>query len=593
MRAAALGCLLAAALSGAIRIASEPDPLVALRARADAVSARGWADLRSSTRAILPPRGARLASLEVEPGHDGFVLYFGFDPALAQTFQGEIAIEVTRRGARAAAPLYSRSFQIGADPGEALGWHELSIDLSDHPGLKGIELAKSSRGTFVGPVPGLEPTDLVYWSGPHYWSRREPGDVNVILISLDTLRADHMGVYGYTRRPTTPNLDAWARDAVVFEQAIAQAPWTTPSHYAILSSTYPSHNGSDLPYQERERVVPDRVPFLSHLLRDAGYHTAAFTGQGSMSARNGFHRGFSIFEEHGFTADSDVEAVCASALGWLERHGDHRFFLFLHTYEPHQPFSSTHFVDAEKIPSSDRRAEQIARYDGDIRRTDAVIGRLLGRLREMGLEDQTWIVLTSDHGEDLGGRFLNDAEPYIEHGHSLFDELLHVPLLVKPPRGQRVARRIAWQVRSVDIAPTVLDLLGLEAPPHFAGVSLRKAIEAGDPLQLEAFSEATTRGAALRSLRTERVKFIRRVGPGQIASPPFLPDPPEDQLYDLERDPGERRNLAAGSPREVARYRARLEALAPGPPVPAGSETDAAELDPQLRESLAALGYLD
>ncbi len=312
-----------------------------------------------------------------------------------------------------------------------------------------------------------------------------PPGRRVILISLDTLRTDHLSVYGYERR-TSPNLEALAAtDAVVFERAYAQAPWTLPSHMSILTSLYPyAHRVS----QEDKRLAPEVVT-LTEALHDAGLATLALTDGAYMSKGYGFEDGFDEYLDDTFAADSGkggLERTFPKVQQWLAAERDSSFFLFLHTYDTHAPYAarepwfSTFLPDR---PSSSEEKAQIeylaslgessyyelerfegmdkfvAAYDGMILWVDHVLGQLFARLRQLGIYDDTMIVITSDHGEN----FLDEGV-YAGHGVFLHDAEIRVPLIVKFPGNRFGGQRSQAIVESVDIMPTVLAALRVTVP---------------------------------------------------------------------------------------------------------------------------------
>ncbi len=202
--------------------------------------------------------------------------------------------------------------------------------------------------------------------------------------------------------------------------------------------------------------------------------------------------------------------IMEKTIRWLRRSGDRSFFLFLHSVEPHAPSRGTYFVEREGIRPDDELAYRTARYDGNIRRGDALVGAVLGELERLGLPESTLVVFTSDHGEDLLQRYPGDPAP--DHGHTLYDDVLLVPLVFHAPGRIPAGRRIDEQVRAIDILPTMLDYLGLDpdALGTFQGRSLRRMIEGTDRTPRLAYSEATTWGAERESLRTGRRKFLPR-----------------------------------------------------------------------------------
>lgn len=413
---------------------------------------------------------------------------------------------------------------------------------------------------------------------------------NVILITLDTLRADHLGLYGY-ERDTSPHLDALAKESVVFDHAVAQASWTRPSHRSLFTSRLPSRVGA--------------APRLPSLFKDAGYETAAFTGGVNMSAKFGFGDGFTTYEEslRGWTQSFPrVEA-------WLRSRTSAPFFLFVQTYDIHLPYSppapdrDRYFPEYDgkitgaktsellkkmrrRAPyrdfrgdielSDDDRKKIVALYDGGIRFADRWLGELVSLLKELGLWDDSMLVVLSDHGEEFWdhGKVL--------HGFTLYEEMLHVPLLIRLPGGEHAGARIAPTVRLLDVAPTIAEVCGLAPPDTFQGTSLLPLIRGGDAPHPPAVAESN----GLRSWEEGGWKLVWNTRhPNERR--------PEMALYDLRNDPEERRNLVDAHPDRARALRAKLEAAFAGLPVEPEGDPEIEKVDPKLRKQLEALGYVD
>lgn len=454
-------------------------------------------------------------------------------------------------------------------------------------------LAALALAACSGPEPPAEP--------PH----------GLVLVVVDTLRADGLSAYG-NPRPTSPAIDSLAEGGAVFERALSHAPWTYPGFVGLLSGSYPS-----------PRVLAaDRslARSLVEPLRDAGIATAAFTEGAYVSRRFGMDRGFDHFvEEEGpvhlqrpdeHAGQGSAERTFGAAIDWLRASGDRRFFVMIHTYEVHIPYRHRDY--AESLPPGSlgptyehptalevRRGTRPvgatelayvrALYDGGVRSVDRQVERLLAALRETGLADRTVIALTSDHGEDLGDR---DPRFLGWHGHRLFDEVLHVPLILHDPRFRWPVRRVGAQVRLVDVMPTLLELARVPAPPDLDGRSLV-------PLLLG--RERGDREALLDYVKLPDWEKLRPHETGLsegrmklISGPPSGGRGRAFELYDLEEDPGERRNLAEARYAERERLLQRLRALRGG--VQREGESPVA-VDPgvpdELRERLRALGYAD
>ena len=287
---------------------------------------------------------------------------------------------------------------------------------------------------------------------------------DVVLVTLDTVRADRMGFLGSTRKGLTPALDALAREAVVFERAYAQAPMTTVSHASILTGTHPPFHR----VQDFGLALPPSAPYLPALLKLAGYRTAAFVGSMVLDPKGpiapGFDRGFDVYDA-GFRTRKDGadpyatkerrgSEVVARALAWLDRRPAGPVFLWVHLYDAHDPYDPP-------APFKERFAKDP--YDGEIASVDAAVGRLLAGLRERKLYDGALVVVASDHGESLGEHGEDT------HGVFLYEATIHVPLLLRLPGGRDAGRRVRARVSLVDVAPTVLAAAGGRRPPGRAG----------------------------------------------------------------------------------------------------------------------------
>jgi choline-sulfatase len=398
---------------------------------------------------------------------------------------------------------------------------------------------------------------------------------NVVLVTLDTTRADRMGFLGSTRG-LTPALDTLARESLVFTRAYAQAPITPVSHATILTGTFPPfHHVIDFGIP-----LPPSVPYLPDLLRQQGYRTAAFVGSLVLDPVSGtapgFDRGFERYDA-GFhrrlpgqsryeTVERRGDEVIARAVAWLGEASRDPFFLWVHLYDPHDPYD----------PPGDLKARfATAPYDGEIASVDRNAGRLAETLRAGGQLDRTVFIVTADHGESLG----DHGEE--THGLFLYDATLRVPLLVRLPGRQHAGGRIAARVRLADIAPTVLDALGLALPPAMQGQSLLSlvGIAKTDDRPVYAETEYPRRGfgwTPLASWRADRFLFVRA---------------PRRELYDEVTDAGELRNLASsrgrvadGMDAELTEFVRRTGGGADTPKPP--------RIDAAVAERLAALGYV-
>jgi len=438
----------------------------------------------------------------------------------------------------------------------------------------------------------------------------------VILISIDTLRPDRLGCYGHDQ-PTSPNLDLFRKEAVLFSTAITQAPSTLPSHATMLTSLLPEHHGA---FFSRRTPLPGDLPTLATVLGAAGYRTAAFTGGGQIAPEFGLDQGFEVYGVN--DGGPDFADAVRSGLEWLGRDPERPAFLFLHTYQVHHPYIPDPLLLAvfdagyagplpgeisKDLLLSINRGEQVinerdldhirAAYDAEIRSVDEAFGELLRGLETLGLADNTLLVFTSDHGEEFGEHGVVGW-----HSHTLFDELLRVPLLIRFPDGLESGRTVEAQVRLLDIAPTVAAVVGLEAPPSFEGVDLRRVID-GRSTPLPALSQLDLPvGERVISMRTLNWKLYPRAAmtgnPFSDSKPPFMTRVKNRYqrwrhpfvFFDLANDPGETTDVLAenfwnSTGHEKLITRLSAERAVP-PPVPTVTVDDA------TAERLEALGYI-
>jgi arylsulfatase A-like enzyme/Flp pilus assembly protein TadD len=402
--------------------------------------------------------------------------------------------------------------------------------------------------------------------GWRYAEASKPLTGPIVLISIDTLRADHLAAYGY-RRGATPQLDRLASEGILFERAYAHAPLTLPSHASMLTGRLPFEHGV------RDNAgfsLDGRHPTLGALLGSRGFDTAAAVSSYLLRETTGLARGFGAYDAtlSGPAPDSTVPmversgtATVAAAERWIDEQRSSRFFYFLHLVEPHRPYAP---------PEGSTAADP---YDAEVSAADGLVGRFLGALQRRGFYDQSLIIVTSDHGEGLG----DHGER--EHGLFLYDATIRVPLIVKLP-GVIEARRIAAPVQHIDLVPTILDLVRAPAPSGLRGRSLRALLEDRNEASLQPtpiYSEAAYGfyqfgWAPLVALTEGTLRYIQA---------------PRPELYDLETDPGEARNLAAERADTTARVAAALERLAGDARFEPPREVSRAD-----REALAALGHV-
>jgi arylsulfatase A-like enzyme len=473
------------------------------------------------------------------------------------------------------------------NPRAAHDWKDVVVELDDPPRKGTLSLAIRFTDKDGQDLP--QPSDLqLAVSDPVIHDRAAYGlKKGAILISIDTLRRDHVGAYGYAA-PTTPVLDGLARGGLLAEDAVSVSSWTLPSHLSMLTSVLPgAHGGTDM-----KRGFNRSVPSVAEILKARGIATHAVTSHLYVSPTYGVEAGF---DSMNFRQDRIAENVANHAMDLVDRFGDRPFFLFLHFYDPHwhyappadvlKLFETSYFGsltgnlnDFQKLrPSQVSRADLdhlLALYDGEIRYTDNQIGRLIAHLKERDVLRGALLLVTSDHGEE----FLEHGS--WEHQKTLYEEVIRIPLLMSGP--SVTARREARPVSLLDVAPTILDFLSIPPGPNMKGVSLLRPLT--ETREMYGETDHTLDGSRLSFLRGGATlwKAILR-------SDPLKRTERSSEWYDLAVDPGERTNRP---PAEA--LRASIEARARD--LALRSRSTAAsrpvELSAEQKEKLRALGYI-
>jgi arylsulfatase A-like enzyme/cytochrome c-type biogenesis protein CcmH/NrfG len=403
--------------------------------------------------------------------------------------------------------------------------------------------------------------------------------LNVVLITIDTLRADHLGCYGY-KQIKTPNIDGLAADGVRFESAFAVVPVTLPSHSSMLTGTYPMLSGM---HDFSGNKLSPLQPTLASVLKQAGYQTGAVIGAAVLDSRFGLNQGFDFYYDHFDFSRLDEanldemerpgNVVADVALDWLAKNSQKKFFLWMHLYDPHFPY---------RPPEPYSREYAAQPYDGEIAFADEQVGRLLRFLKEKGIYKNTIIVLCGDHGESLG----EHGEK--THGFFVYNATMHVPLVIRLPENRlpenAAARVVANPVSLVDLMPTVLDAVGVEIPSRVQGRSLLAELRnsRGDQTDRDRTLYGETflplihfNWSELRASENTKYHFI---------------DAPRPELYDLAKDPGEVHNLFTEKKAVAEEMRAKLAGMIRD--YSSGKEmAEKTGLDPALMERLKALGY--
>lgn len=450
---------------------------------------------------------------------------------------------------------------------------------------------------------------------------------SVVLVVVDTLRADHLGCYGYGG-PTSPELDRLAGEGIRFHQLVSAAPWTLPSVVSLMTSTWPSVHGAAI-WDDGPRTIDspvgirgidERIDTLANAFRRAGYDTRAWVTNPWLSAGSGMERGFAEYTYRHYPEESGrADAVVDEVIRWLDTGPGGPFFVYLHLNDPHQPnfprpdhypplkpilrnlppgFDPTGWkgltgVDPRSSPEQARRCRiKLAFYDGAVAFTDHQLGRLFEHLRPAGgfAAGEVIVAVVSDHGEAFWDHSVIERERYddpreawgIGHGQSQYQELLRVPLIIAGP-GLNTGTVVNHRGRSLDLAPTLLDLAGIEPPGSMEGVSLRPlwAVDGPPPAVRDAYGESIAYGTERKAVISGHWKYIVGLEDGL------------EELYHLGQDPQEQINLAAGESDRVVRMRERLESHLAACAGRRQWSGDRLELQGRLTEELKALGYLE
>ena len=473
------------------------------------------------------------------------------------------------------------------NPRELKGWRDVSLPLEGlgrHAALAfELRLVEKDGREITRPADlVLAVADPVVHDLDDYGKAR-----GVLLVSIDTLRRDHVGAYGYSK-PTTPRLDALAQAGILCEDAVSTSSWTLPAHLSMLTGTGPGvHGGTTM-----KLGFNHRVPTLATLLREAGYATQAVTSHLYVSKTYGLDAGFDHMEYNQYHR---APQVAERGRDLLDRFGDRPFFVFLHFYDPHTPYDPPDELvrlfesgyggtvtgrwddfkerDPRTMPAADL-AHLLALYDGDIRRTDDELRRVLDHLRERGLDKSTLVVVTSDHGEEFG------EHGSWEHQKTLYEELIRIPMIVAGPGV--TPRRETSMTSLLDVAPTIVGWLGLKPAWNPQGASLLNRLEPRD-----AYGETEHTIDATRKL------FWRTAAGGKaiFSLAPTALEAKQEEWYDLARDAGETKNMppparAAELMRERALSRWRADRAS-------GSSGAKVSLSPSQVDELAKQGYIN
>jgi arylsulfatase len=557
--------------------------------------------LTLTIHAVVPPEATQdsLETPRVEiPA--GSKLEFGIGILDAARDQGRVAFSVQACENDACRELFGETLDPHAPAGR--GWHDRTVALDAYAGR-----SPSFRFDTKLLTRHPEAFSLPVWSNPTVYAPqpRAAGDFNIILISLDTLRADRLPSYGYPLETAPFSAEKFGEEGVVVERFVAAATTTGPSHMSLFTSLQPSVHRVVGIYGEK---LSPAVPTLAQALRVHGFATAAVTENAALDVGRGFGRGFDSYAENKslevVVAEGHIEDTFERARSWLSRNGDKRFFLFLHTYQVHFPYTppaayrhlfpepAAGFEPHPGLPAD----RDPALYDREIRYVDDQVRRFFQMLEEKGRTRDTLVVLTSDHGEE----FLEHG--FAGHGPNVHAEVMHVPLMLWGP-GIPAGRRIATPIGQLDLMPTLLELAGVSRPEHLMGRSFahllagEEATEQRDevPIYGEAwYVKSERREQPTLAVWAGRRKLIRRATQSGFRYHYFdLEDDPREQrdLYPkAEKEAHDLRRLIDAYSQHAASARAALmrqqRAMAPL------SEVEPS-IDPDRDEKLRALGYLE
>ena len=458
-------------------------------------------------------------------------------------------------------------------------------------------LNKVTKGKLI-----LAPIILIFICNGFIYSYRlsRSKGPNIILISIDALRADHLSCYGYHRN-TSPNIDQLAREGTVFKNGFSQVTWTLPSHASIFLSQYVwRHNVKDL----RTERLTDSCTTLAEILKNENYATAAFTGGVGLSSRYGFNQGFEIYDDGILRSRRyhEISSYINKLLSWLESVKNRKFFLFIHTYDVHDPYNppapyfdlytkgcseGEHLRMSEGIMPWELDAPKLtpeeidyimAVYDGGINYVDEQLGKVFEKLDQLGIDDNTIIILTADHGEGF------KEHDRLRHGYKPYIELVHVPLIMKGPG---IPKNIIYEnfIQHIDIVPTILEILNIPQRKEMQGRSLLPLMnncEIEKDFKTYGFGQNRSKpqGSFSISLRTKEWTYImNQRGP--------------DELYDRINDSKEQNNIIEKRPLIAQKLKEELKDFVALTSEGKPQVAEKVRIDEELKERLKSLGYLD
>jgi len=546
---------------------------------------------------MAPPESEYAFDLDIPPGA---AIKFGLGIFEAKGFgkkeSVKFAIDTELNNVRSR--IYEKVFVSDSRPmREQLVFER--VDLKDLAGRKAKLILTTQHESQESHV-------LSFWHNPVIFqpSLQNP---KIILVSLDTLRADHLGCYGYDRN-TTPNLDTLAREGVVFTSAYAQSSWTLPSHVSLLYSL----NSASHQVYYADQKIDTSLPSIADLLRQSGYQTFAITSGGYVSRIFGFDDGFDWYDEpldksKDPLGQFEAERLFAYTAEWLKKNKDSQFFLFLHTYQPHGPYycpspwnelflpqqAEWHKMDLTQFWASRGKdyaftpgeiANIVALYDGEIRYTDEMLIKpLINLLKFLNIYDETLILITSDHGEEF-----YEHKGWL-HGRALYDESIRVPLIMRFPQAQFKDLRIATKCRSIDIMPTILDIASVKYDQDsIDGQSLMSMVLGKEKNHRSFISDLAHQDVpvpcpALVASNTDNLKVIINKSDKEGTK--------NIEVYDLTHDPGEKTDRILDYGKVISNFVKMIDVYYRDKKK-ISRKIGHLEIDEKLREKLRALGYI-
>lgn len=457
-------------------------------------------------------------------------------------------------------------------------WFDVKVNLSPYSGQE-VTIIFETKGSYQIELPfKREPdteSDFAVLSNPRIGSREKQNKANIILALIDDLRPDHLGCYGYSQ-DTSPNIDRITRESVIFTNAISQASWSWPSVASLFTSLYPSQHKVTKAFGY---PLNKSLTTLAEIMKREGYFTGAISNNAGISKLYQFDQGFDSFNEKCTNAWRLKSAECMTSqiLTWLEKNYNSPFLLYLHYMDPHAPYNPPSPFKEMLNKSGEGDVDRItSHYDEEIRYVDYHLGILLSKLEELGIDDNTLLIIMADHGEE-----------FYEHGrlghiHTVYEELIKVPLIFRFPGLLSGGKIIKGIVRSIDISPTIMDIAGIAKFKDMEGVSLLPLLIGRDQeLKLTALSETGKLGGKGKiSLRSNRWKLVSDYSISKI------------ELYDLQNDPYETNNLSAEEFELAGDLLKLMNNIQKSFAVFEYSSEEKVKIDQETRERLRSLGYI-